>query len=252
MSQLSNLFLSLGKPVKDEYGRSVGKIISFATTPSGKFDAAFIELSDGRFTKQPMEYLTFNGAEVTFISRIKTKAAVFCDQIPFIWRKDQALKDLADKKKISPDLYKELHNNFSTVLSQLRRDAQILQDDIAQGITRCEEELTALSYGILHLELEHEIGKIADDVYKSSSAQLQENLKRTTAEKNDLEATKTKLANIMLGDRTPPAAAPVSAVATPEQKPKETKVYVEHVAETTELPEPPVVVYVKEVGKAGI
>ena len=55
--QLSNLFLSIGKPVKDEYGRSVGRIISFATTPSGKFAAAFIELSDGRFTKQPMEAL---------------------------------------------------------------------------------------------------------------------------------------------------------------------------------------------------
>jgi len=49
MSQISNLFLSIGKPVKDEYGRAVGKIVSFALTPSGKFDAAFIELSDGKF-----------------------------------------------------------------------------------------------------------------------------------------------------------------------------------------------------------
>ncbi len=137
MSQtLSNLFLSIGKPVKDEYGRSVGKIVSFATAPSGKFEAAFIE-SDGRFTKQPMDYLVFNGADVTLISKIKTKAAVFCDQIPFIWRKDKALKDLADKRKIAPVLYQELHTNFSTVLSQLRKDAQILLDEAIQGITCC-------------------------------------------------------------------------------------------------------------------
>jgi hypothetical protein len=136
MSQISNLFLSIGKPVKDEYGRSVGRIISFATTPSGKFAAAFIELSDGRFTKQPMEALVFNGADVTFISEIRSKAAVFCDQIPFIWRKDQALKDLAEKRKINSDLYQELHNSFSAVLSQLRKDAQIILDDAAQGITR--------------------------------------------------------------------------------------------------------------------
>src|SRR4030042_5939522 len=123
MSQtLSNLFLSIGKPVKDEYGRSVGKIISFATAPSGKFEAAFIEQSDGRFTKQPMDYLLFNGADVTLISKIKTKAAVLCDQIPFIWRKDKALKDLADRRKIAQVLYQELHTNFATVLSQLRKD----------------------------------------------------------------------------------------------------------------------------------
>jgi hypothetical protein len=241
---LSNLFLSIGKPVKDEYNRSVGKIISFATNPSGKFEAAFIELSDGRFTKQAMEYLVFNGSDVTLISKIKTKAAVFCDQIPFIWRKDKALKDLAEKRKIAQNLYTELHNSFSTVLSQLRKDAQILLDETIQGITRCEEELTTLSYSVLHLELEHEIGKISDDSYRLSFGLLQETLKRTTSEKADLETVKSKLSNMLLGD-TPVVAEP----KLPEQK---SKVYADAVRESAELPEPPVVVYVKEVGKAGI
>src|SRR4030042_4819081 len=143
MSQtLSNLFLSIGKPVKDEYGRSVGKIVCFATSPSGKFEAAFIEQSDGRFTKQPMDYFIFNGADVTFLSKVKSRAAVFYDQIPFIWRKDKALKDLLEKKKILQVHYLELHSSFTTVLSQLRKDAQILIDEAIQGMNRCEEELT--------------------------------------------------------------------------------------------------------------
>jgi hypothetical protein len=245
MSQnISNLFLSIGKPVKDEYGRSVGKVICFATTPSGKFETAFIEQSDGRFTKQPIEFLIFNGADVTLISKIKNKAAIFCDQIPFIWRKDKALKDLVEKRKIAQNLYTELHTSFSTVLSQLRKDAQIVLDEAIQGITRCEEETTTLSYGVLHLELEHEIGKISDDVYRVAFSQLQETLRRTTSEKADLETMKSKLSNILLGD-SPLVAEP----KLPEQK---SKVYAEAVRETSELPEPPVVVYVKEVGKAGI
>ncbi len=240
MSQTpSNLFLSIGKPVKDEYGRSIGRIISFATTPSGKFDSVFIEYSDGRFAKQPMEAVIFNGADITLISKIKSNAAVFYDQIPFIWRKDQALKDLTDKRKVSSELYQELHNNFNTVLSQLRKDAQILLDDIAQGITRCEEELKAMSYGVLHLELEHEIGKISDEHYRSAISSLQENIKRTNAEKNDLEATKSKLSSMLIGD----------APQDPEPKRKSVEV---PVVENADLPEPPVVVYVKEVGKAGI
>ena len=242
--QISNLFLSIGKPVKDDYGRSVGKIICFASAPNGKFEAAFIEQSDGRFTKQPIEYLIFNGADVTLISKIKSKAAVFCDQIPFIWRKDKALKDLAEKRKITQPLYQELHTNFNTVLSQLRKDAQILLDEAAQGITSCEEETTALSYGVLHLELEHEIGKISDEAYRAAFAQLQETLKRTTAEKADLETVRTKLSNILLGEN-PLMVEP----RLPEQK---SKIYAESVPESSELPEPPVVVYVKEVGKAGI
>ena len=244
MSQHSNLFLSIGKTIKDEYGHTIGKIASFALAPNGQFDAAFIEFNDGKFSKQPMEHLKFDGAEITFISTIKSRTNLLCDQIPLIWRKDQALKELAEKRKISSAMYQELHNNFSTVLSQLRKDAQILLDETLQGITRCEEELTALSYGILHLELEHEIGKVNDETYKASFAQLQETLRRTTAEKTDLENTKNKLSNILLGD---------SQAQAPEPKIKENKVYVEPVtAEPPELPEPPVVVYVKEVGKAGI
>jgi hypothetical protein len=238
MSQISNLFLSIGKPVKDEYGRAVGKIVSFALTPGGKFDAAFIELSDGKFSKQPIENLTFNGAEVTFISKIKSQAIVFCDQIPFIWRKDQALKDLAEKKKISPDLYQELHNNFDSILTQLKKDAQALSDEVAQEIVRCDQEIKALNYAVLHLELEHEIGKINDETYQSAFKLLQENLKRAKTEKSDMELTKTKLSNILLGDS--------------KESVQKTKVVAAPINEAPELPEPPVVVYVKEVGKAGI
>ena len=290
MSQPSNLFLSIGKPVKDEYGRSIGRIISYATTPSGSFDAAYIELGDGRLTKQPMDNLNFNGAEVTLLSKIKTKASLLSDQIPFIWRKDQALKDLQTKNKISPDLYRELHSNFSTVLGQLKKDAQTLEEEIDQGISCCEEELEAFSYCILHLELEHEIGKITDEIYRSSIAHLQENLKRTSAEKTDLEATKTKISNILLGDSSAVEQKAPEVVQeeqkedakeaimneiekTAETQPAEEEVDVAINDETepnvddkneardddkpdsndgTDLPEPPVVVYVKEVGKAGI
>ena len=238
MSQISNLFLSIGKPVKDEYGRAVGKIVSFALTPGGKFDAAFIELSDGKFSKQPIENLTFNGAEITFISKIKSQSSVFCDQIPFIWRKDQALKDLAEKKKISPDLYQELHNNFESILTQLKKDAQVLSDEVVKEVVRCDQDIKALNYAVLHLELEHEIGKINDETYQSAFKLLQESLKRANAEKSDMEFTKTKLSNILLGDS--------------KESAQKTKVVAAPINEALELPEPPVVVYVKEIGKAGI
>ncbi len=254
MSQPSNLFLSIGKLVKDEYGRSIGKVISVSTAPNGKFDALFIEESDGRFTKQPAEYIQFNGADVTLVSHVKASTQAFCDQIPFIWRKDQALKELNDKRKIASALYTELHANFATVLSQLRKDAQILQDEAIQGITRCEEELGILSYSVLHLELQHEIGKITDDQYRQAYLSLQETIKRTIAEKQDLEAVKTKLSNVLLGDAPTvpePKSIPTVPVTSPVMK-QESKVYAEKVNEPADLPEPPVVVYVKEVGKAGI
>jgi hypothetical protein len=240
MSQSSNLFLSIGKPVKDEYGRVIGKIASFALTPNGKFDSVFVEMGNGRFSKYPTEHLKFDGSDTIFVSTNKLRAASLCDQIPLIWRKDQALKDLAEKKKISQELYQDLHNNFDVVLNQLKKDAQALLEVVAKEIARCEEEIKALNYALAHLEIEHEIGKVDEQYYKSAFAMLQENLKRVNMEKSDMELTKNKLSNILLGE-TPKVAEPEA------NKPLKGPTLA-----APELPEPPVVVYVKEIGKAGI
>jgi|GEM_PF-211794 len=310
MNYNSNLFLSIGKPIKDEYGRIVGRVASFALTPNGKFDGVYVESNDGKFLKQSMEHLTFNGAEVTVTSSIKSRASVLCDQIPLIWRKDQALRDLAEKRKISPDLYQELHNNFETVLSQLKKDVQALSEEADNVVERCNEEIRTLGYAVVNLELEHEIGQVDEEAYQSAFTLLQENLKRANTEKSDIVTIKSKLSNIMLGDsnkqieeisiepikeetstetdnetanavseetanavseetanevseetanevteeaveetpteETPTEAAEETLNETPKEDPDETP------EEAPDLPEPPVVVYVKEVGKAGI
>jgi len=235
----SNLFLSIGKPIKNEYGRVIGKLASFALTPSGKFEAVYIEFGDGQFSKQPMESLRFTGAEITFISKIKNTAGTLCDQIPLIWRKDEALKDLSEKKKITPEVYQDLHNSFSSVLTQLKKDAQIIVDEAAIEIERCQEEISSLSYAIANLEIEHEIGKVDEENYKIAFGLLQETLRRATSEKTDYELTKSRVSSVLLGD-------------TVSSLPKTTKIYAEQVSNASRLPEPPVVVYVKEIGKAGI
>jgi F0F1-type ATP synthase membrane subunit b/b' len=224
-----------------------------------------------------MEHLKFNGTEVTYTSNIKSRASVLCDQIPLIWRKKQALRDLAEQRKISPDLYQELRNNFETVLSQLKKDAQELSEETNKEIERCNQEIKTLGYAVLNLELEHEIGQVEEEAYQSAFTMLQENLKRANTEKSDIELTKGKLSNIMLGDSNTQLEQKTSSISakpikeeasaeiagdkveetaedkveetaneTPKETPDETS------EEAPELPEPPVVVYVKEVGKAGI
>ena len=246
MSQNPNLFLSVGKPVKDEYGYVLGKIASFAVTPSGKFDAVFIEKGDGKFLKHSVEHLKFDGGDITLIAKIKSEASVFCDQIPLIWRKDQALKDLSEKKKISKELYEELHSNFDGAMNQLKNEAQNLIGEIDKEIAKCADETRDLNYALVNLEIEHEIGKVDDQSYGTAFAIIHENLKRVHTEKSDTELIKNKLSNILLGEAPKP---------TPEEKIQveaETPIESPPTSNAPELPEPPVVVYVKEIGKSSI
>ena len=240
MPQNPNLFLSVGKQINDEYGRAIGKIASFAVTPSGKFESVFIELGDGRFLKRCVDNVKFDGADVTLVSNLKAQAGILSDQIPLIWRKDQALKDLSEKRKISKELYAELHSNFDGALTQLKSEAQTLREEIEDEIAECNEEIKALNYALVNLEIEHEIGKVDNQYYETAFSMIQENIKRVHMEKTDLELTTSKLSSILLGDASKPAE---------QGKGKATEM---SKGLASGLPEPPVVVYVKEIGKTGI
>ena len=199
------------------------------------------------------------GSEITLLSKLKMEITTLCDQIPLIWRKDQALKALVDKEKISPEVYEDLHNSFEGVLNQLKSGAQTLIDEIDKETARCAQEIMELNYALVNLEIEHEIGKVDEQSYLTAFTMIQECLKKANTQKSDLEALKNKLSNILLGE-TPPLAAqeeqeiktePMAETQLPEETQEENQTEAP-IPQSQSLPEPPVVVYVKEVGESGI
>jgi hypothetical protein len=230
----SNLFLYIGKTVKDEYGRQIGRIASFAVTPNGRANAVYVEHGDGEFRNYPSEQFKMDDEEITLMPSIKIKVKALCDEIPLIWRKDQALSDLVDKKKIPSEMFNELHKNFEGALNQLRTDAQTNLDGIDKQITKCNSQIRDLNSALIHVEIEREIGRIDDSAYETAIQMVQDGLKKVNSEKTDLESLRSQLSNLLLGD-----------TALPDKK-AETKT-----ESTPPLPEPPVVVHVRNASKTG-
>jgi len=227
MSTPSNLFLYIGKPVKDEYGRQVGKVASFAVSPNGRVSGVFVEHGDGEFLRYPSEQFKVDGENIILLPSLKIRVKTLCDEIPLIWRKDQALSELQDKKKIPSEMFNELHKNFEGALNQLKTDAQTNLDNIDKQIARCNQQTRELNSALIHLEIEREIGRIDESAYQTAIEIIQEGLRRTNFEKTDLESMRGQLSNLLLGDTQAPM-------------PKEGET-----APSPPLPEPPVVVHVK-------
>ncbi|MDH5634297.1 MAG: CdvA-like protein [Candidatus Bathyarchaeota archaeon] len=225
----SNLFLYIGKPLKDEYGRQVGKIASFAVSPNGRVNGVFVEHGDGEFQRYSSEQFKVDGDEITLLPSIKLRVKALCDEIPLIWRKDQALNDLVEKKRIPSEMFTELHKNFEGALNQLKADAQSNMDGIEKQIAKCNSQVRDLNSALIHIEIEREIGRIDESAYETALQMIQDGLKRVNSEKTDLESLKSQLSNLLLGD-TPPSDRDSETTKPP-------------------LPEPPVVVHVKGAAK---
>lgn len=257
MAQESNFFMSIGKQIEDEYGRTIGRVTSLAVNPHGRVDSAFIQHGDGKIVKYPAENLKIDDSGVVLLSQTKMKAASLNDRIPLIWRKNQALKDLVEKDKISPEVYDDLHQSFDGALNQLKSEAQTLMEDIEGETSRCTQEIKNLNYALVNLEIEHEIGKIDDQSYQRAFTTIQECLKKANNEKSDLEEMRNKLSNIIMGETQEAEKQVEEAEQTGEvreESVEETEVEEESQKsppppsspESSNLPEPPAVVYVKE------
>jgi hypothetical protein len=252
MTQNSNLFISIGKQIKDEYGRIIGKATSFAVNPNGRINSIYIEQGNGKMMKCPAENLKVEDSGIILLSRVKMEAKTLSDQIPLIWRKDQALNELLEKKKISPEVHEDLHKSFEGVLNQLKDEAKTLMENVDKETVRCAKEIKELNYALVNLEIEHEIGEIDEESYQTSFATIQEYLKKANTEKSELEAMESKLSNILLGETPSLIEQETKEEPAGESKAQE-QVQTDALTSpipSPNLPEPPVVVYVKEVGES--
>lgn len=248
----SNLFAYLGKPVKDEYGHIIGTMASFLVTPGGRINGVFIEHGDGQIKRYSRDQIKTENDEVVLFSTLKMKADSFCDQIPLLWRKTQAIKDLNEKKKIPEDMYGDLYSSFEGALNQLKTEAESTISDIEKEIEKCTRRVKELNSALINLEIEREIGQIDEESYQNAIEMVREGLKRINAEKNDFEALKNKLSNMLLGE----TQKETIKEQTEEQK-EETLPTATSESLDTSLPEPPedsgeppVVVYVKNADKS--
>jgi hypothetical protein len=252
---ISNPFLFVGKPIRDEYGRQIGRVASFKVTPTGRVDGIFVEHGDGELLSYTSDQINVSDeGNLTISPTLKLKATALCNEIPLIWRKDRALNELVEKKKIPPEMYNSLHSTFEGALNQLKENAKTLTTTIDAQIDSCNKQIHELHSALINLEIEREIGRLNTESYASALGIIQSGLKGANAEKSDLSVLKTKLSNLLLGDAAPakapePAPAPeVPQVKAPEPAPAEVVPKApEPVA--SNLPEPPVIIHVRNPNK---
>ncbi len=201
-----DLFSFLGKPIRNEYKREIGKIVSFIVSPNGHIDAVLVNHADGEFVYYPSKQLNITKDSIMLLSDVKLGANALCEDIPLVWRKDQILNSLLKEEKILPEIYESLHQEFDATLNKLKASAQDVIDEIDKQIANCDEKFKKLHSAKIHLEIESEIGEIDEGSYKKSIDIILDGLKNVIAEKNDFEALRTRLSSLLLGEEPPRTA----------------------------------------------
>jgi len=216
-----DLFSFLGKSIKNEYKREIGKIVSFIVSPNGHIDAVLVNHADGEFVYYPSKQLNITKDSIVLLADTRLRANALCEDIPLVWRKGEVLNSLLKEEKILPEIYESLHQEFDATLSKLKASAQDVIAEIEKQIAECNERFKKLHSAKTHLEIESEIGEIDEGSYKKSIEAILDGLKSVIAEKNDLEALRTRLSSLLLGEGPPKTVETVEPVAEKTASPQE-------------------------------
>ncbi len=187
----------VGKPVKDDSGRDVGKIISLLINSSGQAEEVLIKNRNDELQRCLIDRLEVKEGEVTLCSEIDKKASVLLTQIPLMWRKKQVLEKLSGNSDILPEVCEKLHAEFDKVIEDLKADAKNLMNDIESQIHGQEESIKMLHMARTFLEIEHGIENIEKDVYQQSLLSILKELKYASYQKLNLIKMKEKLSSIL-------------------------------------------------------
>ena len=194
----ANIFPNLvGRNLKDENGREIGRIISFVMDPLGEVKEVLVEIKGESVVKYPIERLKINQEEVFLVSDVERRAEKLCEKFPILLKKREILDSLFKNKEIMPEIYESLGAGFDKSIDELRSEAKNLLSDIEQQIRFQENFIKTLHLARTFLEIERGVGNVKDDVFRRSLLSILREIKYASHRKMNLLKIKDKVSSVV-------------------------------------------------------
>lgn len=188
----------IGRILKDENGREIGKIVSFIIDSSGEAKEVLVENKGDELVKYPVERLKISQDEIFLVSDIERRVDEICEKLPVLLKKREILEALFRNKEILPEIYESLSAEFDKSIDDMRVKAQNVLSDIERQIQLQENTIKMLHLARTFLEMEHGIGNVRDDVFRQSLLSILREIRYASYRKMNLLKIKEKVSNISI------------------------------------------------------
>lgn len=194
-----NIFSSLiGKNLKNEHNREIGKIVSFIIDSSAEVREVLVENKNGELMRYSIDEVKINPQqeEAYLISDIERRVEDICKSFPMICKKREVLEKLFKNKEIVPEIYESLSSRLDKSIGEMKAEAQKLLQDVEKQIQVQEEINKSLQSARVFLEMEYGVGNVGEEVFKQSLLSILREIKYVSYKKMNLLRVKDKISNI--------------------------------------------------------
>lgn len=188
----------IGKTLKDENNREIGRIISFIIDSSGVVKEVLVESRGEALVRYPIKRLKRSQDEILLVSDVERRVEEICEKIPLMIKRQEILETLFKNKEVLPEIYESLSAEIDKSINEMKSEMQALLKEIDCEIQQQEELIKTLYIARAFLEMEHGVGNIRDDAFRQSLLSILREIKYVSQRKMSLLKTKEKLTGLIL------------------------------------------------------
>lgn len=188
--------LLIGKSLKDENGKEIGRIISFIIDSTGTVKEVLVESRNEVLMRYPVRRLRCTQEDVFLVFDIEGRVEEICARIPLLFRKREILETLFKNKEIPAEIYENLSAEINKLISEIESEAQNILKEIDCEIQRQEDLIKMLYLARTFLEIEHGVGNVKDDAFRQSLLSILREIKYVSQKKMSLLKIKDRLSSL--------------------------------------------------------
>ncbi len=188
----------VGRNLKDENARDIGRIASFLIDSSGRIDEVLVENAHGNLDRYPVERLKIDESGISLISHIDTRIEAIAERLPVITKKRRILDRLSENKVIPPEIYENLCREFDKALKGMKKEAESLLEDMDRKAEDQEDYIRTLQMSRTYLEIEREIGTVKGEIFQQSLMSILREIKNARQRKLTLMGIRDKISSILM------------------------------------------------------
>jgi len=177
----------LGQSVRDEYGRTIGKLLAIYAQVTGEVEFVDIAINETIFEKIEACRIKLTPDGVVVIPVWKVKALDIENRLDRVRRRMRSIEELYRKGMVPTHAYEEIKKSLDAQLKMLKDEVRNIREMLRKRVSDLEDQMIRLEKDMANLMMLYMSNEVSESAYKLSMEFLRSAKARNMDEKKDVE-----------------------------------------------------------------
>lgn len=190
----------IGKPVKDMYGTSMGKVVGTITAIDGSIDTVGIDCGSDVLKQVPYEQLVVKNEVVIFIPKWRLESHRLLRSKELALRRLKALMNLSNENDEMKEDADMIHEKYKSQLTSLNEKENAIKETLDKRLRELDEQLKSVKMFLFDAKVQFNSDEITESKFDSIRSQTAEIIERITHEKAEIMNIQRRISDLALDD----------------------------------------------------